>query len=87
MYPTRAAISSDRRLSTPSGSFNRGGYFADDLRSVTESGVDHVMRVFLRHFARIDAPITASASETQRFRAEARAAMDIICDEEEIASS
>lgn len=29
--------------------FSRGGYYADDLRSVTENGVEHVMRVFLRH--------------------------------------
>lgn len=29
------------------GSFNRGRYFGDDLRSVTEEGVNHVMRVFM----------------------------------------
>lgn len=29
------------------GSFNRGRYFAEDLRSVTEEGVSHVMRVFM----------------------------------------
>ena len=32
------------------GSFSRGRYFAEDLRSVTEAGVSHVMRVFLRQF-------------------------------------
>ena len=69
------------------GSFNRGRYFADDLRNVTEAGVDHVMQVFLRHYAGIDAPPDVSASEAQRFEAEASAAMDIICDEEETASS
>jgi hypothetical protein len=31
------------------GAFTRGRYFADDLRSVTEDGVDHVMRLFFRH--------------------------------------
>jgi hypothetical protein len=31
------------------GAFARGRYFADDLRTVTASGVDHVMRVFLAH--------------------------------------
>lgn len=31
------------------GSFNRGAYYAADLRSVTEEGVEHVMRVFLKH--------------------------------------
>lgn len=29
------------------GSFNRGRYFGHDLRSVTEEGVSHVMRVFM----------------------------------------
>ncbi|SEO88201.1 GSCFA family protein [Methylobacterium sp. ap11] len=32
------------------GSFNRGNYFADDLRSVTEDGVGHVMNLFLKHY-------------------------------------
>jgi hypothetical protein len=33
------------------GSFSRGRYFGKDLRSVTPEGVNHVMRVFLKHFA------------------------------------
>jgi hypothetical protein len=33
------------------GAFNRGGYFAKDLRNVTEEGVDHVMRLFMAHAA------------------------------------
>lgn len=33
------------------GPFNRGRYFEEDLRSVTEDGVGHVMRVFLRAFS------------------------------------
>ena len=32
------------------GGFSRGLYFAEDGRSVTETGVAHVMRCFLRHF-------------------------------------
>ena len=31
------------------GSYNRGGYFADDLRNVTEDGVRHVMRLLLKY--------------------------------------
>ena len=31
------------------GQFNRGSYFADDLRGVLEAGVEHVMRLFMRH--------------------------------------
>lgn len=33
------------------GSYNRGRYFAEDLRSVTEEGVGHVMRLFMKHAA------------------------------------
>lgn len=36
------------------GTFSRGSYFEPDLRSVTEEGVGHVMRVFLRHYAGIE---------------------------------
>jgi GSCFA family len=34
------------------GSYNRGRYFAADLRSVTEEGVAHVMRLFMKHYAK-----------------------------------
>jgi len=36
------------------GAFNRGAYFEDDLRSVSPVGVEHVMRVFLKHYDRSD---------------------------------
>ena len=31
------------------GSFSRGGYYADNLRDITEAGVSHVMRLFMQH--------------------------------------
>src|SRR5205823_3059266 len=31
------------------GNFSRGAYFADDLRSILEPGVEHVMSLFFRH--------------------------------------
>ena len=31
------------------GAYNRGRYYADDLRSVTEEGVSHVMRLFIKY--------------------------------------
>lgn len=34
------------------GNYNRGQYFANDLRSVTESGVNHVMKLFFKHYAK-----------------------------------
>jgi GSCFA family len=41
-------------------------YFADDRRSVTEAGVAHVMRTFLRHYAKSESasasiPVTSKA--------------------------
>jgi hypothetical protein len=68
------------------GSFNRGRYFADDLRQVTDGGVDHVMKVFLRHYGGVDAPTGnfEKSIDTQRFRAETKAGMEIVCDEEVI---
>jgi hypothetical protein len=35
------------------GSFNRGAYYAQDLRSVSAEGVNHVMRAFLNHAASV----------------------------------
>ena len=37
----------------------RGRFFADDLREVTEEGVEHVMRVFLRHATGMEADMPA----------------------------
>jgi hypothetical protein len=65
-----------------SGSFNRGRYFADDLREVTSEGVDHVMNCFLRHFAA--AAVQAASTASDWFNAESAAAMNIVCDEEEL---
>lgn len=32
------------------GAHSRGRYFGDDLRNVVENGVDHVMRLFFKHY-------------------------------------
>jgi hypothetical protein len=70
------------------GAFNRGAYYENDLRDVTRFGVDHAMRVFLRHYTPKDgaAPLAAA-------RGSARAATlprdvedgyEVVCDEEAI---
>jgi hypothetical protein len=33
------------------GGFNRGAYYEADMREVREAGVEHVMRLFMRHYA------------------------------------
>jgi hypothetical protein len=57
---------------------NRDRYFEDDLRSVNAMGVDHVMRVFFRHYV-------GAGKRDERlelaFRRDTQAASAVICDE------
>lgn len=69
------------------GAFNRGRYFAEDLRQVTEAGVDHVMRSFLHHYTSTPVERTASNPHADSLRPEIAAAMQVVCDEEVIAVS
>ncbi|MFO1337529.1 MAG: GSCFA domain-containing protein [Burkholderiaceae bacterium] len=73
------------------GAPSRGQYFESDLRSVSEAGVAHVMRLFMRHYARInstdDPRAEASLERTvaiESIEREQRALDDIVCDEEAI---
>jgi hypothetical protein len=67
-----------------SGAFNRGAYYASDLRNVVEEGVEHVMRCFMRHATRLEeanlSSQTASASEAA-FLTAARLLVEVECDE------
>jgi hypothetical protein len=63
------------------GNHTRGLYFDSDLRTVTSSGVDHVMRLFLKHyFGEQEAGIDTDEALLQ----ELRSASDIVCDEDAI---
>ena len=71
------------------GNFNRGRYFAPDLRSVTEEGVSHVMRLFFRHYMGVaDTPGPAEPREPARsgerdsHMAEMARLVEVNCDEE-----
>ena len=67
------------------GNFNRGAYFAEDCRSVTEEGVSHVMRVFMRHFTTADAGVAApfrSEPTTDAHTAVMAQIVRVVCDEE-----
>jgi hypothetical protein len=62
----------------------RGRYFAEDLRSITQEGVDRVMSLFFRH-ATDGRPKTAESSAAppaDPFLTQMRAAVDALCDEE-----
>lgn len=72
------------------GPHARGAYFADDLRSVTEEGVAHVMRLFLQHYAAapdklapVEVPPELASADSADQPVEAmRRAVRVICDEE-----
>ena len=68
------------------GAFNRGRYFAPDLRNVTEEAVSHVMRLFLRHAAgeamEQARPLAEKTSGADRdFLANAEELVEVECDE------
>lgn len=67
-----------------SGNFNRGRYYEADLRSVTGAGVDHVMRLFFRHFTP-SADIPLNQPVNQQVLEEARRAFRVLCDEDLLA--
>jgi hypothetical protein len=64
------------------GNYSRGAYFESDLRAITSGGIDHVMRLFLRHYSGesdLAAVNPALLDELSRIN-------DIVCDEEAIGS-
>lgn len=77
------------------GSFSRGRYFAEDLRSIRESGVEHVMSLFFKHATEQESPLaladrTSAGGDPRReasrlFESEADAVAQAECDEELLA--
>jgi hypothetical protein len=69
------------------GNYAKGQYFASDLRSVTEEGVSHVMRVFLQRMTTLpNGPPAAVADALAEFRPEAITdTVRVICEEEALA--
>lgn len=71
--------------------FTRSAYFADDAREIREEGVQHVMSLFLKHYAAVKSqqkperkakPRKPTAAELRVGQAEAL--MQVLCDEEAI---
>jgi hypothetical protein len=65
----------------------RGRYFAADCREVLPEGVGHVMRLFFKHFAGIENPLTGPRpvmDRTDDHIAEMEHALAVQCDEEAI---
>ena len=66
------------------GNFARGKYFADDFRSVTDAGVAHVMKMFMRHFAgeSTSRKVDTEAEEAEEHEKAVGEVLDLICEEE-----
>jgi len=65
-----------------SGAYHAGRYFADDRRSVTGPGVEHVMRAFAHSFAGIEVPPPVHVTaQTDAATARMAALMTLHCDE------
>ena len=71
------------------GPHTKDRYFADDLRSVTEEGVNRVMELFFQHYVEVSPsremstpPQTPATAEPQPQPAEVRRSLAVMCDEE-----
>jgi len=72
------------------GHYNKGMYFEDDLRSVKDEGVAHVMRVFMKYLVSIntdididiDVQVAEEVSIEKSLLLEIERNSDILCDEE-----
>jgi hypothetical protein len=66
------------------GSFNRGAYFGADLRSVEESGVNHVMRLFLKHYGKVseDQPDIDQVLPEPQHKPTTQELINVVCEEE-----
>jgi hypothetical protein len=64
------------------GNYARGSYFESDLRAVTSDGVDHVMRLFLKHYSHESGAVSTDPDLMK----ELSAVKNIYCDEEAIVS-
>ena len=63
------------------GAYSKGRYFEDDLRNVSEEGVSHVMRVFLKHFGTENSD-KSDVGMADSLEIEIAVAQGIICEEE-----
>lgn len=66
------------------GNYSRGRYFAQDLRSVTEEGVAHVMRLFLHHATDSAASLAVPVQQSETrddYLVQAEALVEVECDE------
>lgn len=64
------------------GSFSRGAYFASDLRSVTDAGVAHVMKLFFRHATdSVEPAVTVTSKPRNDVERAMEAVTEALCEE------
>jgi hypothetical protein len=68
------------------GNYNRGQYFENDLRSIKQEGIDHVMRLFLLNYSNENSDVAtiSLSSSQQEIMNEIAVANRVVCDEEAI---
>lgn len=71
------------------GNHARGSYFGPDLRDVTEAGVEHVMRLFMQHYAAKEAalvkePVAQIDPQSEAFLAKMDHISKVVCEEESL---
>ncbi|MDR7154403.1 hypothetical protein J2W40_001215 [Sphingobium xenophagum] len=65
------------------GNFNEGRYYQEDRREVRPVGVDHVMRLFFKHYCGIDADVpVAEGAKPSAIRDDVERLTQVLCDEE-----
>lgn len=67
------------------GNFNRGSYYAEDLRGVVEDGVNHVMRVFFKNVTDknlVETPENIPSKFKEQSKPTIKSIVDVECDEE-----
>jgi len=65
------------------GNYTRGIYYGEDLRSVTEMGVSHVMRLFMQHYGDVASDAELPRSEPERpVQFDTAEIIKVICEEE-----
>jgi len=68
------------------GNYTHSKYYEDDLRSVRTEGVDHVMRLFLKHFSSDNSNQENTCKIDNELMEEAARINAIVCDEEALDS-
>jgi hypothetical protein len=66
------------------GAYNRGSYYAENLRDVVEGGVDHVMKLFFKHYASLGNASPTSVQEPSprnSYLERAQKTIETICEE------